>query len=238
MYSGLTWSFTITGLCIWLLVEYVHITFENAHTHTHTTLTHTGKQLKVFSLTTSRKKSLSENCTGHFSTAPRDIKMHLYEITMHLQVRMPNWYLNLRPCTYRSDCLLLVPESGMRPCTYRSECLLLVPESGMRPCTYRSDCLPVPESGMRPCTYRSDCLPLVPESGMRPCTYRSECLVLVPESGMRPCTYRSDCLPLVPELGMRPCMQNLNWVQKTTAYIVFCFLLALFKSYVYTCIVM
>ena len=47
-------------------------------THTHT---HTGKQLRVFSLSTKRKKTLSENCAGHFTTNPTQLHLPLCELT-------------------------------------------------------------------------------------------------------------------------------------------------------------
>ena len=40
-------------------------------------------QLKVFSLTSKREKTLSENCIGHFSTKPRDVCMYLPDIVKH-----------------------------------------------------------------------------------------------------------------------------------------------------------
>ena len=49
----------------------------------------TGKQLRVYSITAGKKKVLSENCAGRFSTAPADVKLHFYEITMHVQEVFP-----------------------------------------------------------------------------------------------------------------------------------------------------
>ena len=49
----------------------------------------TGKQLRVYSITAGKKKVLSENCAGRFSTAPADIKLHFYEITTHVQDVFP-----------------------------------------------------------------------------------------------------------------------------------------------------
>ena len=44
-----------------------------------------GKQsLKVYSLTTGKDKVLSANCTGHFSTKPRDVCLYLPEILKHM----------------------------------------------------------------------------------------------------------------------------------------------------------
>ncbi len=44
-----------------------------------------GKQsLKVFSLTTGKDKLLSSNCTGNFSTKPRDVCLYLPEILKHM----------------------------------------------------------------------------------------------------------------------------------------------------------
>ena len=43
-----------------------------------------GKQLKVYSLTNQKRKTLSENCAGHFTTSPFQMKLHLYEIFTHL----------------------------------------------------------------------------------------------------------------------------------------------------------
>lgn len=40
-------------------------------------------QLKVYSLTDKREKTLSESCIGHFSTKPRDVCMYLPDIVKH-----------------------------------------------------------------------------------------------------------------------------------------------------------
>ena len=48
-----------------------------------------GKQLRVYSLTSNRKKSLNENCQGSFTTAPDKLRMHLYEITVNLSDALP-----------------------------------------------------------------------------------------------------------------------------------------------------
>ena len=48
-----------------------------------------GKQLRVFSLTSNRKKTLSENCQGSFTTAPDKLYMYLYEITVNLAEALP-----------------------------------------------------------------------------------------------------------------------------------------------------
>ena len=40
-------------------------------------------QLKVFSLTDKREKTLSESCIGHFSTKPRDVCLYLPDIVKH-----------------------------------------------------------------------------------------------------------------------------------------------------------
>ena len=40
-------------------------------------------QLKVFSLTEKKEKTLSENCIGHFSTKPRDVCLYLPDIVKH-----------------------------------------------------------------------------------------------------------------------------------------------------------
>lgn len=48
-----------------------------------------GKQLKVYSLTAGKRKTLNDSCAGHFTTAPEDIGIHLYEITVHAQECMP-----------------------------------------------------------------------------------------------------------------------------------------------------
>lgn len=49
----------------------------------------TGKQLRVFSITANKKKSLSEGCTANFTTAPKHLQLHLYEIVMHLVDAFP-----------------------------------------------------------------------------------------------------------------------------------------------------
>lgn len=48
-----------------------------------------GKQLRVHSLTTNKKKCLNENCAGHFSTAPDKLCMYLYEINQTLSDTFP-----------------------------------------------------------------------------------------------------------------------------------------------------
>ena len=40
-------------------------------------------QLKVFSLTSKKEKTLSENCLGHFSTKPRDVCMYLPDLVKY-----------------------------------------------------------------------------------------------------------------------------------------------------------
>jgi len=63
----------------------------------------TGKQLRVYSITAGKKKCLSDNCAGCFSTAPADIKLHFYEITMHVQEVFPyKAILSLPESTYDS----------------------------------------------------------------------------------------------------------------------------------------
>ncbi|XP_064395077.1 uncharacterized protein LOC135342288 isoform X3 [Halichondria panicea] len=50
-----------------------------------------GKQsLKVFSLTTGKDKVLSSNCTGNFSTKPRDVCLYLPEILKHMPDCFPS----------------------------------------------------------------------------------------------------------------------------------------------------
>lgn len=49
----------------------------------------TGKQLRVFSLTSNKKKCLSENCAGHFTTDPGRLCMYLYEINLNLADTFP-----------------------------------------------------------------------------------------------------------------------------------------------------
>jgi hypothetical protein len=48
-----------------------------------------GKQLKVYSLTTGKKKTLYDSCAGHFTTAPEDIGVYLSDVTVHAQECMP-----------------------------------------------------------------------------------------------------------------------------------------------------
>ena len=48
-----------------------------------------GKQLKVYSITKGRDKTLSEACTGNFTTKPRDIKLFLTEILKYASEDLP-----------------------------------------------------------------------------------------------------------------------------------------------------
>ena len=59
-----------------------------------------GKYLKVYSLTSQKRKTLSENCAGYFTTSPSQMKLHLYEIFTHL--------CDLFPYKVLSVCLLLL----------------------------------------------------------------------------------------------------------------------------------
>ena len=49
----------------------------------------TGKQLRVYSLSTSKKKCLSEHCVGGFTTAPDKLCLYLYEININLADTFP-----------------------------------------------------------------------------------------------------------------------------------------------------
>ena len=48
-----------------------------------------GRKLNAYSITNKKKKVLSENCAGHFSTTPSDTSLFLYELAMHLQDIFP-----------------------------------------------------------------------------------------------------------------------------------------------------
>lgn len=66
---------------------YVHL---QDHTHLSSiVLSSAGKQLRVLSLSTKKKKCLSENCTGHFTTCPDKLCMYLYEINTNLADTLP-----------------------------------------------------------------------------------------------------------------------------------------------------
>ena len=42
------------------------------------------KELKLYSVTTGREKTLNDNCIGHFSTKPREVSMYIPEIVKHV----------------------------------------------------------------------------------------------------------------------------------------------------------
>lgn len=42
------------------------------------------KELKLYSITTGKEKTLNDNCIGHFSTKPREVSMYLPEIVKHI----------------------------------------------------------------------------------------------------------------------------------------------------------
>ena len=67
-----------------------------------------GKQLKVYSLTNQKRKTLSENCAGHFTTSPSQMKLHLYEIFTHLSDFFPYKVLLARSLASGVPSTLLV----------------------------------------------------------------------------------------------------------------------------------
>ena len=103
-----------------------------------------GKQLKVYSLTNQKRKTLSENCAGHFTTSPSHLKLHLHEIFTHLSDFFPykvlHWTLSLWSVVpvYRWEC-------GMSVCVVFSSCVAadsgVVGDSGHCVCWYVHPCL-------------------------------------------------------------------------------------------------
>ena len=74
------------------------------------------QQLKVYSHTYKKEKTLYTTCIGSFSTKPRDIALYLYDVLKHMPDIFPCRAVMLNPEVDASTALSLAPHLRARPC--------------------------------------------------------------------------------------------------------------------------